>query len=183
MNNLFCRTHFSYAVTTSLSDWALRPHFSADNRRTGWADSLLLSKVALHVHTSMSTTIMHLCLTTTASGQKFISWLGDHRKGIMVHNNKFLKYVSWIEAYKHNCQGKKVWHATVTWQAPKIQPKVNGILLSPCRSVSFPHDTQWELTKTKTIIWFHSLKSNLIICTLQKTAYYRINFHENVFLK
>ena len=105
INNLFGRTHFSYAVTTS--DWALRPHLSADNRMTGWAVSLLLSKVALRVPTLMSMTIRHLCITTTAGGQKFISWLGDHRKGIMVHNMKFLKYVSWIEAYKHNCQGKK----------------------------------------------------------------------------
>lgn len=136
----------------------------------------------MHVPTFMSMTIKQLCITTTAGGQKFISWLGDHRKGITVHNMKFLKYVSWIKAYKHNCQGKSVWHATVTWQTPKIQPKVNGILLSLCRSVSFSHDTPWELAKTKTIIWLQSLKSNLIICTLQKTAYYGINFHENVFL-
>jgi hypothetical protein len=70
----------------------------------------------------------------------------------------------------------------VTLHAPKIQPEVNGILLSLCRSVSFPYNTQRELTKTKTIIWLQSLKSNLIICTLQKTAYCAINFHENVFL-
>jgi hypothetical protein len=106
INTLFCRTTFSCVVTTSLSDWALRPHFSAD-RRTRWADSLLLSKVAMHVPTFMRITIMHLHITTTAGGQKFILWLGDHRKGIIVHNMKFLKSVSWTKAHKRNCHGKK----------------------------------------------------------------------------
>ena len=69
MNIMFCRTHFSYAVTTSLYDWALSSHFSAGNRRTRWADSLLLSKMTLRVPTFMSMIRRHLCITTTAGFQ------------------------------------------------------------------------------------------------------------------
>jgi hypothetical protein len=141
INTLFCRTHFPHAVITSLSQWALRSHFSIDYRRTGLADSLLLSKVALRVPTFMSMTVTHLRITTTAGGQKFISWLGDHRKGIIVHNIKFLNYISWTKAHKHNCHGKK----HLTWQAPKIQPKENGI---PSLTVQISFFPTWHLMRT-----------------------------------
>jgi hypothetical protein len=113
---LKCSNHLSLWLSTNTpcqrwwqEDWV------------GWFTSAQQGGTACS--TFMSMTIRHLCITTTAGGQKFILWLGDHRKGVMVHNTKFLKYVSWIKAYKHNCQGKKPLTCQWLYTHPKFSLK------------------------------------------------------------